>query len=174
MTETELLILQTKDAYEWTNKLITSIPGEKWDQTPDIVETNVTWQVGHLIMSHYFHSIMVIAGHQMDVFQKVPLKEYNAIFTDGLPNNVVGKTNANDLLSQLRIVQEKSLQILSRLSAADLDSKLEPTPTPHPIAKTKFESLDWNIKHTMYHCGQIGILKRIVHERHDFGLRRAE
>ncbi len=48
---------------------------------------------------------------------------------------------------------------------------LEPTPVAHPVAKTKFEAIDWNIKHTMYHCGQIGILRRIVDKRYDFGLR---
>jgi hypothetical protein len=174
MSETELLIRQTKDAYGWTHKLVTSVPFEKWDETPEVIETNATWQVGHLIMSHYFHAIMVIAGHQMDILQTVPIKAYNLIFTDGAPRNVIGKTNPSDLLNQLTMVQEKSLQILSKLSAADLAGRLEPTAIHHPIAKTKFESLDWNIKHTMYHCGQIGILKRVVHERHDFGLRRPE
>ncbi|MCE7059373.1 hypothetical protein [Dyadobacter sp. CY343] len=33
--------------------------------------------------------------------------------------------------------------------------------------------IDWNIKHTVYHCGQIGILSRIVEKRFDFGLRLA-
>ncbi len=174
MTEIEILIKQTKESYDWTNKLINSIPFEKWDTMPDIIETHISWQVGHLIMSHYFHSIMVIVGHQMDVLQKVPLKKYNEIFTDGLPKNAIGKTNSADLLNQLTIVQEKSISILNTLTLTDLDNKLEPTRTPHPIAKTKFEALDWNIKHTMYHCGQIGILKRIIHERHDFGLRREQ
>lgn len=155
-------------------KAIPYDPLNKWDTTPDVIETNVSWQVGHLIMSHYYHSIMVIVGHQMDVLQKVPLKEYNEIFTDGLPKNVIGKTNSIDLLNQLTIVQEKSRSILSTLTLTKLENKLEPIPTPHPIAKTKFEALDWNIKHTMYHCGQIGVLKRIIDEQYDFGLRRKE
>ncbi|MEA5259647.1 DinB family protein [Arcicella aquatica] len=174
MNEIDFLIKQTSDAYNWTNKLIHSISLEKWDTTPNILETNVTWQVGHLIMSHYYHSIMVIVGHQMDIIQKIPLKDYNDFFTDGVPSATIGKTHANNLLTQLNIVQEKSLAIIKALPLAELDNKLEPTPTPHPIAKTKLEALDWNIKHTMYHCGQIGILKRIIDERYDFGLRRNE
>jgi hypothetical protein len=63
------------------------------------------------------------------------------------------------------------MDILSTLSNSELNSPLEATATSHPIAATKFEAIDWNIKHTMYHCGQIGILRRIVDKRYDFGLR---
>ncbi|MBL0745467.1 DinB family protein [Chryseolinea lacunae] len=174
MTEIETLTLQTESAYAWTNKLLNSIPFEKWDTLPDVLETTVTWQVGHLIMSHYFHTAMVIVGHQMDILKQVPLKEYDAMFTEASPIISIGKTNAETLFGQLNLVQQKSLSIIKSLPIEALTSKLEPTPTPHPVATTKFESLDWNIKHTMYHCGQIGILKRVVDERYDFGLRRVE
>lgn len=174
MTELEILTQQTESVYDWTHKLIETITFEKWDIIPDIVESNISWQVGHLIMSHYYHSIMVIKGHQMDVIQKIPLKDYNEIFTDALPEKSVGRTNPSDLINQLKIVQQKSISIIKNLSFTELGNNLEPTPTPHPIAKTKFEAIDWNIKHTMYHCGQIGIIKRIIDQRYDFGLRRAE
>jgi hypothetical protein len=60
------------------------------------------------------------------------------------------------------------------LTESDLESELEKTDTPHPIAKNKYEALDWNIKHTMWHCGQLGILKRIIDKRFDFGLHMKE
>lgn len=172
MTEVEFITRQTENVYEWTNKLIESVPFTKWNNTPDVVETNITWQVGHLIMSHYFHTMMVIVGHQRDVFEKIPLKEYDEIFTSGGPNGVKGKVDPEVLLGQLRYVQFRSLEIINSMTPERLSAALEPTHIPHPIAKTKFESLDWNIKHTMYHCGQIGILKRVVDVRYDFGLRR--
>ncbi len=110
----------------------------------------------------------------MEVIQKIPLKKYDELLTNTLPKNSVDKTNPGGLLNQLTIVQRKSISIIKALTLADLENKLEPTPTPHPIAKTKFEAIDRNIKHTMYHCGQIGILKRIIDKRHDFGLRKAQ
>ena len=174
MNEVEILTRQTENAYDWTNRLINSIPSEKWDNTPEIIVTNVSWQVGHLIMSFYYHSIMVVVGHQMDIIQKVPLKAYDELFTNASPQNAVGKTNPKELQNQLNIVQQKSIHVVKSLTENDLESKLEPTSTPHPIAKTKLEALDWNIKHTMYHCGQVGILKRILDKRFDFGLRKAE
>ncbi len=170
MNTVEILRNQTENAYGWANKVIESVPVEKWDRIPNIVETNVTWQVGHLIMSLYFHSIMVIKGHQIDVIQKIPLKEYNKLFTQASPTDTVGKTSSTDLIEHLTLVQKRSLEIIQSLSESDLKNELEKADTPHPIAKNKYEALDWNIKHTMWHCGQLGILKRIIDKRFDFGL----
>jgi hypothetical protein len=71
MTEIEILLNQTSNAYEWVNKLIAEIPLNKWEIIPDVIESNVNWQVGHLIVSHYFHSMMVIKGHQMQLEKQV-------------------------------------------------------------------------------------------------------
>ncbi len=65
-------------------------------------------------------------------------------------------------------------KVIKSLSDQDLESELSPTEVPHPVAKNKFEAIDWNIKHTMWHCGQIGILKRIIDERFDFGLKKVK
>lgn len=172
MTDVELLAWQTENVYDWTNKLVLSVPFSKWEETPEIVETNIAWQVGHLLMSSYFHTAMVIVGHQKDLFQKIPLKQYDEVFTNGNPADVKGKIDPVILLDQLKLIQTRSLEIIRSLNSEILGSALEPTRIPHPIAKTKFESLDWNIKHTMYHCGQIGLIKRVIDERYDFGLRR--
>jgi uncharacterized damage-inducible protein DinB len=174
MNQIESFVKQTEVAYDWTNRLISSIPYEKWDDIPEVIESSVSWQVGHLIVSVYYHSIMVISGHQMDMLQKIPLKKYDELYTAALPKNAVGEVDLKDLQSQLEVMQKKSIDIIKSLSDEDLDRELEPTPIPHPIAKTKFDALDWNIKHTMWHCGQLGILKRIHGERYDFGLRRAD
>jgi uncharacterized damage-inducible protein DinB len=174
MTEREILINQTSNAYEWTNRLIETIPFEKWEIIPDTVESSINWQVGHLIISHYFHSIMVIRGHQMDILQKLPIKDYSDLFTASAPMLSVGITDSMKLLQDLKLIQQKSVDILATLSSAELNSPLEHTPIPHPIAATKFEAIDWNIKHTMYHCGQIGILRRVVDKRYDFGLRLSD
>jgi hypothetical protein len=172
MTEVELITRQTENVYQWTNKLIESVPFNKWEQTPEVVETNIAWQVGHLIMSHYYHTVMVIVGHQRDLLEKIPMRQYDEIFTTGQPSGVKGRVEPTALLDQLKLMQTRSLEIIKSLAPDHFHSALEPTRVPHPIAKTKFESLDWNIKHTMYHCGQIGILKRVVDVRYDFGLRR--
>ena len=93
MNEVEFLSRQTENVYQWTNKLIESVPFDKWDVTPEVLETSVTWQVGHLIMSTYFHTVMVIVGHQKDVFEKIPLRQYDDIFTNGSPLDAKGNVD---------------------------------------------------------------------------------
>ena len=53
MNQIEILSKQTYDAYAWVNKLISAIPYDKWDDIPDVIASNVSWQVGHLILSYY-------------------------------------------------------------------------------------------------------------------------
>lgn len=170
MTSIELLTRQTEDAYGWTNKLFSSIPYDVWDVTPDVIKSNISWQCGHLILSLYYHSILVINGHHPDILKHIPLKEYNTLFTQADPENSIGKFPAETLYNQLVSVQQYSMQTIRNLQETNLNAALETSAIAHPIAKTKFEALDWNIKHTMWHCGQIGILKRIVNERYDFRL----
>ncbi|GAL85669.1 hypothetical protein MYP_2898 [Sporocytophaga myxococcoides] len=172
MKQVEILLKQTEDTYGWVNRLIASIPNDQWDITPEVIQMNVTWQVGHLMMSFYFHSVMVIVGHQMDIVGQIPLKNYDEVFTTGNPERIIGKYEPEQLMKDLMLVELKSLEVIKSLSDHDLRKSLHPTPVPHPIASSKLEALDWNIKHAMWHCGQLGLLKRIVHERFDFGLRR--
>lgn len=172
MNQVEVLLKQTEDAYGWVNRLIGSIPYDQWDVTPEIIQSNVSWQAGHLLMSFYFHSVMVISGHQMDIIRQIALKDYDEAFTTGNPENIAGKYKPDQLMRQLMLVELKSLELIESLSENDLRNSLHPTSVPHPIASNKFEALDWNIKHAMWHCGQLGVLKRIVHERFDFGLKR--
>ncbi|WP_345950398.1 DinB family protein [Mucilaginibacter sp. PAMB04274] len=172
MNQIEMLVKQTNDAYNWTNKLLNSVPYHKWKDTPKVMDSNICWQAGHILVGIYFHSIMVVIGHQMDVLQKIPLKDYADRFMDKSPEEAAENVNPEELYEQLLFMQQKSIQTLSALPESGLDNALEPSPTPHPIAHNKFEALDWNIKHTMWHCGQLGMLKRVVDERFDFGLKR--
>lgn len=165
----EILKGQTQDSYDWTNKLLKSIPFDAWEMTPEIIESNVSWQAGHLILSTYYHSINVIVGHQRDLLEAIPMKKYAALYTNSEPGKAVEAVGPEVLFDQLSLIQNRSIEIISSLSDDDLKSDLEPTRMKHPIATNKFEAIDWNVKHTMWHCGQISIIKRIVHERFDFG-----
>ncbi|BDD12257.1 hypothetical protein FUAX_46890 (plasmid) [Fulvitalea axinellae] len=172
MNTIEMLRDQTASAYAWTNRLLEAIPFEHWETMHENTDTHATWQVGHLVLSHYFHSIMCINGHSQSILQAVPLQKHNELFVNTSPKESVGKTNPEKLLKDLKLVQAHSVDIIKRMNVEDLSKPLEPTETPNPVAKTKYEALDWNIKHTMWHCGQLGIIKRQINGRHDFGLKR--
>lgn len=174
MNQTDLLSKQTENAYEWTNKLISSIPKAKWDEIPSGIETHVSWQVGHLVISIYYHSVMTTVGHLRKVLDEIPLKMYSAHFNNAEPKNSVGTFEPDILQDHLGFIQQVSIKTIQSLTDEDLKSDVEPTRMPHPFAKTKFDAIDWNIKHTMWHCGQLGMIKRAVDERYDFGLKNTQ
>lgn len=173
MTEIEILAKQTESAFEWNNKLIDSVPIEKWDTLASGIESNISWQVGHQIVSIYYHTIMATVGHIPELIEKLNLRRYTKLCTfDTMAKNMVGKTDSKEIRKHLEFMQERSLGVIKSLSPKDLHQKVEPTKMPNPVARTKFEAIDWNIKHVMWHCGQIAVIKRIVDNPYDFGLKR--
>ena len=173
MNNLETLIYQTRMAHSLTNKIIHSVPFDRWDEIPQGIETNVTWQAGHLIFSQHFHAIMCIAGLLPEIKEKVPLRQFAEWFTFGSkPADVVGKTEAKMLKEQLELIQAKSIEIISAMTMEELGSDLEPTKMPHPIAKTKQEALSWNQQHIFWHLGQLGMVVRGMGLRYDFGLKK--
>lgn len=173
MNQIQILTKQTESAFEWTNKLIVSVPQDKWDTCAEGIESNLSWQVGHQIISIYYHTIMTTVGHIPELIEKLNLRHYTEICNyDTNAKNMVGKTNPKQLMEHLGYMQEQSLRVIESLSENDLPKAVKPTKVPHPVAKTKFEAIDWNIKHTMWHCGQIATWKRIVDHSHDFGLKK--
>tara|TARA_R110002012_G_scaffold318457_1_gene536933 strand:- start:21 stop:581 length:561 start_codon:yes stop_codon:yes gene_type:complete len=173
MGELQTLLKQTENAFEWTNKLIGSIPTEKWDTIAEGVESSISWQVGHQIISVYYHTIMTTVGHIPELIENLNLRLYTEICNyNTFAKDMVGRAEPKQLMEHLKIMQEQSLTVIGSLSENDLQKTVEPTKVPHPVAKIKFEAIDWNIKHTMWHCGQIATIKRIVDNSYDYGIKR--
>lgn len=172
MTALEVLVRQTKDAHRWTNKLIDGIPFDLWNDTPETIASNISWQVGHLIISEHYHAIIVTVGFQQEIMDKIPMREFNSVFGyDTIPSEAAGQIDAQVLREQLRYMQEKVVETITSIEVKSLAEKVEqPIKMKHPVAITKFDAISWNIKHTMWHCGQIASLKRLLHGGYDFGL----
>jgi len=118
MTPIEILSRQTSDAYNWTNKLTTSVSYDTWDNIPDVIETSVSWQVGHLIVSLYYHSIMVIVGHHF--------------FTTGSPKNAIGKARPEELeelRAKVKASYEEQTDIRYGAARGWIDSIIQPHET---------------------------------------------
>ena len=173
MTEIAILIKQTESAYEWTNKLMASVPADKWEIIPEVLGSNFSWQIGHHIISIYYHSIMTTVGHLPELLEKMDLRSYTKLCGyDTFAQEMKGTWTPAALTSDLQRMQDKSLEVINSLSESDLWKPVEPTKVPHPVAKTKFEAIDWNIKHTMWHCGQMATIKRLVDKPYDYGLEK--
>lgn len=168
--KTELLLQQTINAYEWTDNLLNNLPYTHWRMLPQVIESNVLWQVGHLVVSTYYNSILVIKGHQTTVLQSMPLKLYSQLFTQAAPALATGLVDPEQLYKHLKMMQKHSIETIELIKDSQLHEELLQIEIVHPVAKTKLEALDWNIKHTLWHCGQIALIKRVVDKRHEFHL----
>jgi hypothetical protein len=168
MTISQHLHASTKDTYSWSNKVISSLEPEKWNELPETLETTMSWQVGHLILSNYYHTVKVIVGNRPDILESIPMRDYNLAFGYGSKPNLALATTAAQLLRDLQVMQENSLSVISGLSDKELIEELVESKIPHPVAKTKGEAIDWNIKHNMWHVGQIATLVRVLGDRIKF------
>ena len=173
MTEIEILNKQTETAYDWTCRLMDTVPAGKWEIIPEALGSNFSWQIGHLVVSIYYHSIMTTVGHLPELLEKIDLRSYTKLCGyDTFAQEMKGTWTPAELKPDLQLMQDKSLEVINSLSGSDLWQPVEPTKVPHPVAKTKFDAIDWNVKHTMWHCGQMATIKRLVDKPYDYGLER--
>lgn len=159
----EFIKEQNRLTREHTLKLLNDTPFDLWYETPKVIETNIAWLTGHLIVSQYFHSIAVITGPNLEIFKEVPLSDYFPIYsmmTKSTTNEL--QPDPNKLLVELEIMNNYAIRELNKLTDQNLEESLEPTKMPHPVAKTKYEALTWSFRHEMWHLGQISTLKRII------------
>lgn len=154
---------QTQLTRNHTLRLLNDTPFNLWYETPKVIETNIAWLTGHLIVSQYYHSIAVITGPNLEIFKEVLLKEYFPIYS------MMTKSTTNELspepqrlLNELKTIHKHAMFQLEKLNDEDLDKPLEPTKMQHPLAKTKYDALTWFFRHEMWHLGQISTLKRIL------------
>ncbi|CAA9308501.1 MAG: hypothetical protein AVDCRST_MAG56-6025 [uncultured Cytophagales bacterium] len=172
MTAKDLLLDQTASSHRWIEKMIDHVPAEKWGLIPAGLNTSLKWQVGHLVLSQHYHGVVVIAGPQPDLLEKLPVKAYSPYFVFGDKiGEVDERFTVEELRASLRLVQEKGLWAIGQLADGDLAGPLFPRPVPHPVATNKQEALSWNVKHNMWHCGQIGMVARAVGHPFDFKLK---
>lgn len=99
------------------------------------------------------------------------MKKYSGLFANGLKRKkLLSEVTVKELLEYWKLIQDQTLDIVDHLEDQDLHGETFKMPKPHPFVKTKENSISWNIKHTMWHCGQAGILKRVIDKPFDFGI----
>ena len=62
MNTIDIIKEQIISVKEKTDSFIKTIELQKWSVTPEILETNMNWQIGHLILANYLHGIASISG----------------------------------------------------------------------------------------------------------------
>lgn len=167
----ELLKKQTIETFNWTNKLLEDIAHEMWFVSPEIIDTNFAWQIGHLTLSQYYYTIVLLNGPNKELAEKTNMKKYSALFSNGLKRNELNpEVTVEELKENWNLMHLQTIETLDNLQVQDLNNEIFKMPKPHPFIKTKEDSISWSIQHIMWHCGQMGILKRIIDKPLDFGM----
>jgi hypothetical protein len=168
---TDLLITQTIEANSWVNKLTEGVALDKWFITPEILETSFGWQIGHLTLSQYYYGIVLLKGPDKEFAQQLNMSKYSQLFAKGLKKNeLVHAVTVTELIDKWEAVTDKAIGVMRELNDEELIQEIHKMPKPHPFVKTRQDSISWNIKHTMWHCGQMGILKRVIDQPIEFGM----
>jgi hypothetical protein len=165
MTTIEFLREQIIESRNFINRLISEIPEDLWYTIPENTDSNFAWQIGHLMISQNFHSIICITGRNEKVFDLIPVVDYVKIF-DGM--GTLHRSVEKDLIptsklkEQFDTVHEICIDNLTKLNDKILYDKLEPIPFRHPVADTKYEALSWSFKHEMWHSAEMEEIKRAL------------
>ena len=132
-----------------------------WNKTSEILNTNLNWQIGHIILANYLHGIASIYGSNEDFKKQVKIANYIKFYgPKSNPNDFMNeKPNLKELQNIYIITTKIILENLYKLTVIELD---ENTAIPNPTVKTKYEALKWLSHHQSWHNGQIAILKRVL------------
>ncbi|TAE75149.1 MAG: DinB family protein [Bacteroidetes bacterium] len=168
---TDFLKNQIIDSHNWVNKLLNNISDEKWFVTPEIIMTNFAWQLGHLTLSQYYYTVVLLDGPNKDFAEKINMKKYSGLFANGQKRGeLFSEITVDELKEKWDLMQNQTIKILDNLQDKDLNNEIFKLLKPHPFVKTKENSISWNVKHTMWHCGQIATLRRIIDKPLDYGM----
>lgn len=157
----EVIKEQITSVKEKTDTFIKNIDIEKWDVSPEILETNMNWQIGHLILANYLHGIASISGVNEQVRERINMQDFKKFYGPGsLPTmHLDEKPNNEELLDLYEFIFDLIFIEINKINMEELNSE---TSIPNPIAKTKYEALMTLIKHQSWHNGQIAILDRVI------------
>ena len=144
-----------------TDKLIADISAEMWMETPEILNTNLNWQIGHIILANYLHGIASISGTNEELKGKINIPDYVKFYgPKSNPSNFENeKPTQKELLEIYEFTMSLILDNLNRLTESELNDNTE---IPNPSVSTKYEALKWLSHHQSWHNGQIAILKRVL------------
>lgn len=141
-------------ARNYTLRLLEQTPREQWLQVPTAGVSHIGWQVGHLAMAEYRLTLARVrprTAQDADLISDQFLAEFGR---DSVPSST---TDVDVVWQMFHNVHTQALAELATWNEEDL---LTPLLTPHSIAKTKIEAIEWCVHHELLHAGQIGLLRR--------------
>ena len=155
-----LAIKQIEFARSYTLSLLAEIADDEWFTMPAGCATHVGWQVGHLAMAQYGLCLFRQRG-RAEVDTTLMTSPFRKAFSRGsIPEPDPAK---NPSPAEIRDVLDRvHAQVLLELPTFTPDQLAEPVDMPYAAYATRLGCLVFCSHHEMLHCGQLGLLRRLL------------
>ncbi len=156
----ELAIKQLEFARSYTLSLLADIPPGEWFIMPPGCATHVAWQIGHLAMAEYGLCLYRLRGRS-EIDLTLMTGSFRKFFSRGsIPEPDPAK---NPSPAEIRgVFDHVHAQVLLEAPSFTAESLAEPVDMPYAAYATKLGSLLFCSHHEMLHCGQLGLLRRLL------------
>lgn len=161
MSNLEDLIPDIRKARMYTEDMLSDVDQADWFRQPSEGVTHVAWQVGHLAVAQYGLALKRVRGEEAGDGELIS-PEFRRLFGKG--STPVPDPAAYPTPEQIRAVFDRvHQQVLAESNDWSEELLAEATgEPPHPMFKTKGESIRWSVQHEFIHAGQIGLLRRLL------------
>ncbi|MBA4063683.1 MAG: DinB family protein [Isosphaera sp.] len=148
-------------ARRYNRERVDSVPAAEWFVTPPGGVSHVAWQVGHVAFAEYRLCLERLRPRTPADEALIPGGFIKAFGRDSTPESVAGAGfDAGQIRAVFDRVHERVMDELPTYPDADLD--LPPLGMSHPWFSTRLGGLRYAPLHEMIHCGQIGLLRRML------------
>lgn len=156
----EIAIRHVESARGYLMTLIDGLSEDDWFWTPTPLVTHIAWQVGHLAMAEYGLLLFRQRG-RMEIDGELMSGKFRKLFMKGTTPSVSHDDHPDSqaILGVLDAVHRQALLELPTFDGPQLDEGLDP---PHAAFATRYGSILFAADHEMLHCGQIGLLRRMM------------
>ncbi|MBL8888434.1 MAG: DinB family protein [Planctomycetaceae bacterium] len=156
-------------ARTYLDSLLEGLSDEDWFWVPEMANrtgawepycSHVAWQVGHIAMAEYGLMLFRQRGRAEVDLELMP-GSFRKRFAKGSSPSMDRSTypEPNEIRGQLDRIHSQVLAEVPQFLAASLDEPLDPPTAGFP---TKFGAMLMASQHEMLHCGQIGVLRRLM------------
>lgn len=156
-------------ARQYLDSMLEGLSDEDWFWVPETAKQNesvepycshIAWQVGHIAMAEYGLMLFRQRGRaevDLDLMPGSFRKRFAKGSTPSLDRS--GYPHPSEIRQQLDKIHAQVLAEAPHFSASSLDEALDPPTAGYP---TKFGAMLMASQHEMLHCGQIGVLRRLM------------
>jgi len=171
----EIAVRLLESAREYLYSLLEDLDDDEWFWSPppdcgkttlvtgadgSAYQSHIAWQVGHIAMAEYGLMLFRQRGRAEIDLLLMPGSFRKRFARGSKPvSDPAAYPRPAEIRAQLERIHDQVLQEVGNYPDSQLDEALDP---PHAAYATKYGAMLMASQHEMLHCGQIGMLRRLM------------